>query len=743
VGLTLTFAGLPVLAQFASRDHPLKAPSTAAGRGFVYGTHFYHPKTAVRPDQFRAMLGDIANKYQFNTILIFPFWDYYNPKPGVFLLEDLDRLLTVCDEFHLRAVMSVLVESAPYWLEQAHPETRFVNAADQAVHLGGTGSHYSGGYPGLCFDWPVVRDAAAPFIHALAKMSATHPSLYAYDMWNEITNYVDILGQELAPVPLRPDQQFCYCKATIAEFQRWLRRQYGSLDQLNDAWVRRFPDWTAIDPPRGAGEMYTDWMDWRHFIQDRAIDFLQFRVEELRAVDREHVLETHVAYTPPIGPVTQRGVQPWRVAEVVQAFGTSAYLNGVPFDQVAGEFCFGRSCAGGKDFWITELQADRWASGYLHGEPVKARSLRALNWLAVASGAKAILYGAYLAEGSGREASGFGLVTRGNEPTERSEEAAKTNRIIQARWDLLDKYLPNSQVAVLFDQDNALLTYAGNANEKPAAQSIAGYCKAFWNLDLWVDFIEPSHINESRHKVLVVPWHLIGKKATCDSIRTYAERGGTVILETAFSRFNDKYYFNAVIPGNGLDQAFGYREKDSFAIENGILPMGARDEPPSGSNSNAATLSFSEPMSIQINAHTYLTPVEVISATPIATCHQWTVATMKRVGTGSVYYIGTNLGGSISSGDSGGIELLRAVVSRVVQPPVRCSGPLRPRLIQGSSKALLIIFNDTDADQTDTLTVPPGLSRASDVYSCEKHAIKGNQFEINVAFRSVAVFDLV
>src|SRR5881296_2597386 len=31
---------------------------------------------------------------------------------------------------------------------------------------------------------------------------------------------------------------FCYCPRTIGEFQRWLERRYGSLDRLNQAWVR-------------------------------------------------------------------------------------------------------------------------------------------------------------------------------------------------------------------------------------------------------------------------------------------------------------------------------------------------------------------------------------------------------------------------------------------------------------------------------------------------------------------------
>ena len=59
-------------------------------------------------------------------------------------------------------------------------------------------------------------------------------------------------------------------------------------------------------------------------------------------------------------------------------------------------------------------------------------------------------------------------------------------------------------------------------------------------------------------------------------------------------------------------------------------------------------ITLTKPVSVRVKADTYLTPIEISSATPIGTCRQWTVAAMKRVGKGMVYYFGTNLGGSIA-----------------------------------------------------------------------------------------------
>ena len=739
-GLSLTWGGAHVIAE---RSDPLREGPSPQPAHFVYGMHFYHPQSGPRPDQFRAMIDTIANKYQFNIIRIYPTWDYYNPRPGEFHFDDLEELMGICDEFGMHVLMTIYLECAPYWLEQAHPETRLVNAKGEPLRLGGDGGSYSGGWPGLCLDWEVVQEAAARFVQELTNLSASHRSLYAYDVWNE-PMIVGSLGTADHQATVS-EKLFCYCDRTIVEFRRWLKRRYGSLDRLNQAWIRRYPDWEAIDPPRVLVEMYRDWLDWRRFIEERTTEYMKFRVKNVREIDPRNIVESHLSHCPPVDPATLDGTQGSRLAEVLQVFGCSFYPRwfGMSIDRGAAMIEVTRSYAPGKNFWITELQGGHANEGYWRSAPMHAREIRMWNWMAVAAGAKGIIYWTYLAEGTGREASGFGLVARNGEPTERVEEAARTNRLIQERWELLRDYRPQPEVAILFDQDNALLTFAGDVTEEPSMHSAAGYYRAFWNLDLWVDFIEPARIFPSRYKILVVPWHVIGKKTTCAAIRSFAEQGGTVVLESAFARFDDDCYYNPIIPGNGLDVVFGYREKESIMLdENGRLPLEALDEAPSGEHSYAAEIIFSHPASAHVKANTYLTPIDITSATPIATCKKWTVAAMKNVGRGRMYYFGTNFGASIAAGDSGGIDVLRAVISGVVQPPATSSGKLRPRLIHGSGRGLLAVFNDTAQDQKATITLPAGYRRAVNIYGPGEYPIQGDKLDLALPFREVAVFDL-
>src|SRR6185503_1344704 len=64
---------------------------------FVYGSAFYRPPNPPR-EMRRAMLADIAGKYKFNIIRIYPGWDYYNPAPDRFVFDDVDEVMRYCDE---------------------------------------------------------------------------------------------------------------------------------------------------------------------------------------------------------------------------------------------------------------------------------------------------------------------------------------------------------------------------------------------------------------------------------------------------------------------------------------------------------------------------------------------------------------------------------------------------------------------------------------------------------------------
>src|SRR5262249_30169656 len=121
-----------------------------------------------------------------------------------------------------------------------------------------------------------------------------------------------------------PERLYCYCRETIAAFHAWLQKRYGSIEQLNDVWTRRYPNFEVIDPPRAMGT-YADWVDWRRFIIDRSTSELRFRTETLRAVDQKSILEDHAAHHPPFDAMAVNGVDLWELAGKVDLWGLSLF----------------------------------------------------------------------------------------------------------------------------------------------------------------------------------------------------------------------------------------------------------------------------------------------------------------------------------------------------------------------------------------------------------------------------------
>ena len=741
--VSLTWGGLQI---FAGPPNSVGDAATnslpPSSQPFVYGTAFYrppNPPASVR----REMLKDIAQKYKFNIIRIYPAWTYYNPAPDRFVFDDLEEVMKYCDEFGLRVLLGIVMEEAPYWLERLYPYSRYVDANGTPQRLVDSANNVSGGWPGLCWDWEPVQQAAARFIHEISKMAATHSSMYAYECWNEVHIEPDWPRNQW----IQPQQLlYCYCDQTIALFRRWLESRYGSLDALNEAWVRRYSDWSEVDPPRSTVGTYLDWIDWRNFIIERTTWQMRFRLAAIREADTHHILESHCGYQPPVEPCALDGMNGWRLAEVVETWGLSNF----PRDETrvyhgAAKFEVTRSQAAGKPFWMTELQGGHGSNGLFETPHMRPRDIRLWNWLAVAAGAKGILYWTYHAEATGGEATGYGLVDRDGSETERVVEASQDNHLIQAHWDILKDYLPKPQVALLLDQDNSILTFAMAGKEDASVNSFRGYYKALWNMDLWADFIEPPTLAKSDYKVVIAPWHIMGKKQTCEDLLHYVENGGTLILETAFGLFDEKCFYNPVIPPYGLAEAFGYREKENYIQRpqsewvTKVTPGGPSLRPADEIIYYQPEIEFTLPVRTRVRANTFLTPITVSSATPIAYYRDLTVAAIKKVGKGEVYYLGTNLGASINNGDDAGIALLRSIITKVAHPMVTAA-KLRPRLIEGSSnRSLLVVVNDTVQEQTENITLPSRYHRATDIHTKKPQLMEKGAVRVTVPYEDAVV----
>jgi len=67
---------------------------------------------------------------------------------------------------------------------------------------------------------------------------------------------------------------------------------------------------------------------------------------------------------------------------------------------------------------------------------------------------------------------------------------------------------------------------------------------------------------------------------------------------------------------------------------------------------------------------------------------------------------------------------------------------LRPRLIEGSNRSLLVVFNDTDEEQAARIKVPARYRRATDIHRDAEMPVEENLIRVIVPYQDVVVLRL-
>ena len=322
---------------------------------------------------------DLIKSTGFNTVKTWVDWATAEPRPGEFNFKNLELLLRLAQERGLRVVVQMYLDSAPDWVGQKYPDSKFVDRSGAVIE--------SQAAPGFCVDHPGVRGEVQKFLTEIARRASQYSALYGWDVWSEphVINWAEF--------PYLSAPEFCYCPNSQRRFRAWLQQKYASLDALNKAWYRNFASWDEVQPPRSSTILsYTDYLDWRTFITEKIAGDLKTRVDAVRAGDTGHFITSHAAVPAMFTSPTDGYGEPddFLMSQVADYFGTSIYpkhaasVRPWPYQQLAAALDFTRSAGHsfGKGFWIGELQAGQGVTGMRIQVPVTADDERYWLWTA-------------------------------------------------------------------------------------------------------------------------------------------------------------------------------------------------------------------------------------------------------------------------------------------------------------------------------------------------------------------------
>ncbi len=531
----------------------------------------------------------------FNAVKTWVDWATAQPKPDQFRFDNLDLLLRLAQQRGLRVIVQVYLDSAPDWVGEKYPDGNFVDRSGAVIK--------SQAAPGYCMDHPGVRAEAEKFLHALAARAAQSSALYGWDVWSEpaVINWAEF--------PFLANPEFCFCPHSEARFREFLQRKYGSLENLNQAWYRGFERWQQVEPPRASTILsYTDYLDWRGYIPVKLANDLKMRVDAIRSGDPSHPITSHAAVPGIFTSPTNGFGSPddYLMAANADFFGTSIYprhaatssSKGWPYTQLAAGLDFERSVGHslGKSFWIGELQAGQGVTAMRIADPVGARDLEHWLWQMVAHGTHSISIYAWYPMSSGYESNGYGLVELDGTLTDRTRAAGKVAQIIAGNAAELRASQPApAQVAALWNPLSYMVGGAQPSLSKLGAagrDSLMGLHRAFFEEQIPLDFVQARDVTQNRlgqYKVLFVPYAVMLAKDVGDGIRRYVEGGGTVVAEARLAWNDERGFASDIIPGFGLHEVFGAREKLIRPADKAIMTLADDVTLPGTSNGEKIT----------------------------------------------------------------------------------------------------------------------------------------------------------
>jgi beta-galactosidase GanA len=529
---------------------------------FVFGTQYLRGATPLREDWDR----DFARmaEHGFNTVRAWIVWNTVEKSEGEVDFDYLGTFLDAAGTHGVRVGLLFHLHAAPEWLIRKHPEYFYVTAEGRAFEPSNRPNTPSGGWPGLCYDNPEVREVERRFITTVVRGLAGRKEIAFWEPMNEPHQWVDLARD--------PVGHFCYCPASRRRFREWLQRHYGSLEALSEAWGRHHNDWEEVRPPTWRFG-YTDYIDFRRFTMDNVADECRFRSEIVKGLDSRPV----IAHAWGGGAIQCTNIgamafDDWTNASLFPSWGYSAFPSTHHQNVIVG-LCTDstRGAAMGKEIWQAELGPGDVGSGLNRRGRVKPEVMAGWSWESIRHGAKGLLYWQYRKEAHGVEFASPGLTDYDGEPTELLVEAGRISGVLQTDADLFNRSrVEPARVALVLSMRTYLVDWCDNRQSQLAIDSMSGYYRMFWEDNVPVDILHEDHMDAALMRgygLVVLPFPAALSRNARAALSEYVRAGGTILSDPYFSPYTDNFWLDTRVPGGGYDEVFGCREKDIFRAE--------------------------------------------------------------------------------------------------------------------------------------------------------------------------------
>lgn len=473
-------------------------------------------------------------------------WSALEPEEGVYEFKWLDKIFDDIHSFGGKVILATPSGARPAWMSKKYPDVLRVNAARIKQLHGGRHNH--------CFSSPTYLEKTRNINRKLAERYGEHPALLLWHISNEYSGD-------------------CHCERCQTAFRKWLEERYdGDLEALNDAWWGPFwshtlTDWEQVESPSPYGEdgVHGLRLDWRRFVTDQTVRFLENELLPIREITPDIPVTTNfMADTPDLIPF--RGLNYNRLAKKIDIISWDAYPTWHNDWETTAELAM-------KVGFIDDLYRTMKDQPFLLMENTPSM----VNWHSVnkakrpgmhilasmqmlAHGSDSILYFQWRKSRGSTEKFHGAVVDHDRSPENRVfKEVAALGRKMEKLAALKGAHR-KAETALLYDWENdwALEDAQGyGLDTKQYIQTMHAHYRPFWKRDIPVDVIMKDH-DFSRYKLLVVPMLYMMDDQTAEKLEVFVKNGGKLVMT----------YISGVVNEHDLVHKGAWHEKlaDVFGI---------------------------------------------------------------------------------------------------------------------------------------------------------------------------------
>lgn len=491
-------------------------------------------------------------------------WSFLEPEEGKYTFDWLDKAFDDLHKNGQKIMLATPSGSKPAWMSQKYPEVCQMDIHGVRAHHGFRHNH--------CRTSSVYRAKCAEINTKLAERYGTHPALYMWHVSNEYNG-----------MP-------CCCPNCISAFREWLKKKYGTLENLNKAWWTTFwshifTDWNQIFPDDTS--IHGMMIDWQRFTSDMTIDFFEAESAPFRRITPKIPITTNFQ-------MPDVGLDYHEFAKHVDVVSWDNYpdwhLTGDEKGVAMTTAFFHDLCRSYKKKPFIMMES---APGAVNWKPVSKAKMPGMHVLsclqAVAHGADSVQYFQWRQSRGGTEKFHSAVVSHlGTDDTQIFRDVSEVGKILPQLDSVCGK-IDVSSAAIVYDfqnswaLDQAQLTRNEHKNYK--GECIAHY-SALIRAGIQCDVIG-SESDFSQYKILAIPMLYMFRGDVAARIRLFVENGGTVVATylTGIVDGTDLCFLGGTPGGNdtadgadkGLTDVFGITVESNDVLTDHEVQLIARE----------------------------------------------------------------------------------------------------------------------------------------------------------------------